>query len=98
MGGEETITHALFECRWVKDFWAESDFADCLARAPTDFGERIGWLFQHCTRDEVRKILAWSWGIWSGRNENVFNQKNSDIGALTGGFLKLVLDIIVNMH
>ncbi|XP_056688734.1 uncharacterized protein [Spinacia oleracea] len=91
---EETLMHAVFECKYASTIWSHSEFFGLLAEAPCEsFEERFVWLAGKMERDQLRVVASLAWAAWFCRNKGVFDAANTvDPVSIAAGFVKLNKD------
>lgn len=51
---EETIMHALFDCKYTSLIWMHSEFMGLLMEAPSStFGDRVTWIAGRLDREKM---------------------------------------------
>ncbi|KNA02870.1 hypothetical protein SOVF_214550, partial [Spinacia oleracea] len=90
---DETIIHALFECKHSQVIWESSEFLDILKDAPTSsFADRLVWAAGKMTQDKLRLFSTLAWAGWCCRNKAVFDCGNTEPIQVAAGFARLVTD------
>uniref|UniRef100_A0A803MDE3 Uncharacterized protein n=1 Tax=Chenopodium quinoa TaxID=63459 RepID=A0A803MDE3_CHEQI len=70
---EETVIHAIFECKAAKEIWAASNFTQLVSQAPTFcFRDRLLWLASKSTSNELKSMATLAWAAWWCRNKAIF--------------------------
>ncbi|XP_074289029.1 uncharacterized protein LOC141614172 [Silene latifolia] len=89
----ETVNHALLECGWAKNLWADSVFFPLLSLAPAEsFTKRLAWMLQNLDKAARGKFLAMLWAIWYMRNLRVFDSETTQPSVVIVGMTKIVMD------
>uniref|UniRef100_A0A803L736 Reverse transcriptase zinc-binding domain-containing protein n=1 Tax=Chenopodium quinoa TaxID=63459 RepID=A0A803L736_CHEQI len=92
--GDESVTHALFDCINVQQAWQVGDFGDLLkdAKHLSAFSDIFMWLAGKVDKTELHDLMTIAWAIWFCRNKRIHENVSLDLSFTIAGFSKLVLD------
>lgn len=83
---EETIKHLLWECKVTKELWSyflNANFSylstDRNMLTNRDYWD---WIINNVKTEELAKVMAMVWQIWSYRNTVVFRGENPNLQQL----------------
>lgn len=68
-GEEETIVHALCDCKFASPIWSHSEFVSLIKDAPTSF---CRWVAGKLEKVKLHKFTALAWATWFCRNKAIF--------------------------
>uniref|UniRef100_A0A803L9W5 Reverse transcriptase zinc-binding domain-containing protein n=1 Tax=Chenopodium quinoa TaxID=63459 RepID=A0A803L9W5_CHEQI len=88
---EESINHAIFECKAATEVWAASPLFSQVSAAPSNsFVERFLWYSKNVSKDELLSIASLAWAAWHCRNKYIFEQEAFNAVDVARGWVKYV--------
>lgn len=89
--GEESIIHALFDCKHASKIWVHSDFMGLLLEAPkTSFSDLLLWMVGKLSKDLLVRFLSFAWATLFCRNSTLFEPDKPLYPVMVAaGFMKL---------
>uniref|UniRef100_A0A803L2P2 CCHC-type domain-containing protein n=1 Tax=Chenopodium quinoa TaxID=63459 RepID=A0A803L2P2_CHEQI len=90
---EETISHALFQCRSVQAVWQRSPFHSLVATVRDEpFCTFFSRWAVDLSREKLCVMSTLMWALWMSRNKTIHANEAHDPQALAGSMVRYVAD------
>lgn len=76
-GAQEDTIHAFVLCPFATACWNRLGFMKYIGQ-PTSLQQWLQAIMQHCSKEEVQKVVMVIWAVWKNRNNVIWNQKGME--------------------